>query len=111
MVSGAGSPVEVDEMDGCRHNPHLEGSSQQPPLPDGADRQGQSSHVEVAATDSPIAAQNACPNESSAQAMQLAGSPEHVAEDPIGRDDEGADIGNTGLKFDIIVRRRRGTGG
>jgi hypothetical protein len=88
-------------------------SIQQLLLPPGASRQhGQPSQGGVAVTDSPIAVQNACPNESSAQAIQLAGSPEHVAEEA--EADEwccmGSDTGNTELKVDAMVRRRRGIG-
>lgn len=66
----------------------------------------------MVATDSPMAAQNACPNESFAQAMQLVGSPEHVAEDTdvVVCCAVGAETGNTELKFDAVARRRRGTG-
>lgn len=91
---------------------HLVGSSQQPLLPDGtSDLQGQSSHIGMVAADSPMAAQNAFPNESSAQARQLVGSPEHVAEGLNEEDCRGGETGNTELKFDVTVRRRRGTAG
>ena len=80
-------------------------------MPFGASgRQGQPSQGGMVATESPMAAQNACPNESSAQAMQLAGSPEHVAEDSDAPECCAIKMGNTGVKLDAIALRRRGTG-
>ena len=112
-MSEAERSINVDVVDGpgCGHSLHLKGFSQEQLLlsDDATDGQGQLSQVEVVAA-SPIAAQNACPNGSFAQAMQLFGSPEHVAEGAAG-EGEGAVSENTGLKFDGNTRRRRGTGG
>ena len=75
---------------------------------------GQSTHGPPAAKDSPTAAQNACPNTSSAHAKQFDGSPEHSA----GLDSvtcegflERGTTGNNDLRGLTSGRRRRGTGG
>jgi hypothetical protein len=75
---------------------------------------GKSRHGLSAANDSPTAAQNACPNTSSAHAKQFDGSPEHSA----GLDSvtcegflERGTTGNNDLRGLTSGRRRRGTGG
>ena len=75
---------------------------------------GQSAHGPPAAKDSPTAAQNACPNTSSAHARQFDGSPEQPAglvcvtcEELPGR----GTTGNNDLRGLTSGRRRRGTGG
>lgn len=88
--------------------PHATGFPQQPT--DGwvaviSDGSGQYPHCDVDATDLLIASQKAFPNESSAHAIQLDGSPEQVAEDV----EEDA-IGKIGRVEFIGLRRRRGTG-
>jgi hypothetical protein len=75
---------------------------------------GQSAHGPLAAKDSPTAAQNACPNTSSAHARQFDGSPEQstglvcvTCEGP----PERGTTGNNDLRGLTSGRRRRGTGG
>lgn len=84
----------VDEMMGAiPQDPHFVMSPQQPPttiLSDWFVRMGQSMHGDVELTECPIAWQNALPKASSAHAMQLEGSPEHLG------DDERTEIGVTG---------------
>jgi hypothetical protein len=63
----------------------------------------------VVAIDSPMAAQKALPKESSAHAMQLAGSPEQLAGDVDGGCG-GATLKMV-FKFELMLRRRRGIGG
>jgi len=69
--------------------------------------QEQSAQGVMLAVASEIAAQNALPNESSAQAIQLAGSPEQLTGAGLGR----VDMGKTVFRFDTADRRRSGTGG
>ena len=75
---------------------------------------GKSRHELSAANDSPTAAQNACPNTSSAHAKQFDGSPEHSA-GLAGVTCEGflerGTTGNNDLRGLTSGRRRRGTGG
>ena len=75
---------------------------------------GKSRHGPPVANDSPTAAQNACPNTSSAHAKQFDGSPEHSAE-LVGVTCEGflgrGTTGNNDLRGLTSGRRRRGTGG
>ena len=75
---------------------------------------GKSRHGLLAANDSPTAAQNACPNTSSAHAKQFDGSPEHSA-GLAGVTCEGflerGMTGNNDLRGLTSGRRRRGTGG
>jgi hypothetical protein len=76
---------------------------------------GQSAHGPLQARDSPTAAQNACPNTSSAHARQFDGSPEQPTAGPDcvtceGLPEEGT-MGNNDLRGRTSGRRRRGTGG
>ena len=78
------------------------------PHPPAPVREGQSLHGPLAATDLLIAAQNAFPKASSAQAAQFDGSP--VQEGPATGLEE--DTGKTTFDADLpLPRRRRGTGG
>ena len=75
---------------------------------------GQSAHGPPAAKDSPTAAQNACPNTSSAHARQFDGSPEQPTWLVCVTCDELPERGTTGnndLRGLTSGRRRRGTGG
>jgi hypothetical protein len=79
-------------MGAMPQDPHFVMSPQQPPttiLSVWLVRTGQSMHSDVELTECPIAWQNAFPKSSSEHAMQLAGSPEHLA------DDDGTEIGVT----------------
>jgi hypothetical protein len=116
QASSVGIDVSVrgkfeDEMIGAiPQDPHFVMSPQQPPttiLSDWFVRMGQSMHGDVELIECPIAWQNALPKASSEHAMQLEGSPEHLA------DDDRTEIGvteNTEFVLWPSVRRRIGTG-
>jgi len=96
--------------------PHNVGFPQQPPpfaaALEVSVRLGQFPHGVPDETDLLIAAQNAFPNASSAQARQFEGSPEQLGS--VGRDESGAGDGDTGkVSFapEEGPRRRKGTGG
>jgi hypothetical protein len=69
--------------------------------------QGQSTQGVMLIAASEMAVQNALPNESSAQAIQLAGSPEQLTGAELGR----VDTGKTVFKLGTTGRRRSGTAG
>lgn len=76
---------------------------------------GQPEHGADDSTDAPMAVQKALPKTSSAQAAQFDGSPEQLAGlSELGREGSSAiclTTGKMGLVGEVVVRRRRGTGG